>query len=58
MKIISYKQINNTIEIEYLDNGVRLIYKSPVTIFNSKFSNLIKLISHGQNYRKYFKRKV
>ena len=48
MKILSYKQINNTIEIEYLDHGVRLIYKSPVTIYNSKFSNLIKLINNGQ----------
>ena len=48
MQIISYKQINNTIEIEYIDNGVRLIYKSPVTIYNSKFSNLIKLINNGQ----------
>ena len=46
MQIISYKQINNTLEIEYIDNGVRLIYKSPVTIYNSKFTNLIKLISH------------
>jgi hypothetical protein len=46
MKIISYKQINNTIEIEYIDNGIKLVYKSPLTVYNSKFSNLIKLISH------------
>jgi hypothetical protein len=47
MQILSYKQINNTIEIEYLDHGVRLIYKSPVTIYNSKFSNLIKTLKNG-----------
>ena len=51
MKILSYKQINNTIELEYIDKGIKLIYKSPVTIYNSKFSNLIKLISHEQNIR-------
>jgi len=46
MQIISYKQINNTIEIEYIDKGIKLVYKSPLTVYNSKFSNLIKLISH------------
>ena len=46
MKIISYKQINNTLEIEYIDKGIKLIYKSPLTVYNSKFTNLIKLISH------------
>jgi hypothetical protein len=48
MKIISYKQLNNTLEIEYIDKGIKLIYKSPLTVYNSKFSNLIKLISNGQ----------
>jgi hypothetical protein len=48
MKILSYKQINNTIELEYIDKGVKLIYKTPVTVYNSKFSNLIKAISNGQ----------
>ena len=48
MQIISYKQINNTIELEYIDNGIKLIYKSPVTIYNSKFSNLIKTLNNGQ----------
>lgn len=48
MKILSYKQINNTIELEYIDKGIKLIYKTPVTVYNSKFSNLIKLISNGQ----------
>ena len=46
MKIISYKQLNNTLEIEYIDKGIKLIYKSPLTVYNSKFTNLIKLISH------------
>ena len=46
MQIITYKQINNTIQLEYIDKGIKLVYKTPVTIFNSKFSNLIKLISH------------
>ena len=46
MKIISYKQINDTIEIEYIDKGIKLIYKSPLTVYNSKFSNLIKTIKN------------
>ena len=46
MQIISYKQINNTIEIEYIDKGIKLIYKSPLTVYNSKFSNLIKTIKN------------
>lgn len=46
MKIISYKQINNTLEIEYIDKGIKLIYKSPLTVYNSKFSNLIKTIKN------------
>jgi len=48
MQIISYKQINNTLELEYIDKGIRLIYKSPVTIYNSKFSNLIKTLNNGR----------
>jgi hypothetical protein len=42
MQIISYKKLNNQIEIEYLVNGQRLIYKTVETVRNSKFSNLIK----------------
>ena len=47
MQIISYKQLNNTLEIEYIDKGIKLVYKSPVTIYNSKFSNLIKTLKNG-----------
>ena len=42
MQIVSYKKLNNQIEIEYLVNGERLIYKTVETVKNSKFSNLIK----------------
>jgi len=42
MKILSYKKLDNKIEIEYLVNGQRLIYKTVETVRNSKFSNLIK----------------
>ena len=39
---------HDLIVVEYLDKGIKLIYKSPVTVYNSKFSNLIKAISNGQ----------
>lgn len=42
MKILSYKKLDNKIEIEYLVNGQRLIYKTVETIKNSKVSRLIK----------------
>ena len=54
MKILSYKQINDTIEVEYIDHGIRLIYKSPVTIYNSKFTNLIKVITNGQQNIRFY----
>lgn len=42
MQIVSYKKLNNRIELEYIINGQRLIYKTVETVKNSKFSNLIK----------------